>query len=275
MVNMLIEVFVFLAGIILYYCSAIPDKMRTKKFIYCVCSSIVILPFFVLFITWKINPANTEFLRISLFIGTAFISTCIVYMCFKSSLLPKVNEESMLFATLIFWLIFLTTKGFQSIYVRFVFVAIPLSLVTVIIAVINATAPTFLKNILYVWNLLIITSICAYQFLFVEVHGKADLISLGVFVGFMANHIIPVLEFMPGKHEVNYWGRVKEHSRMLSSKFSNRQMQITPFLVVFLIAVLILFINLLYSFFNLVNLAALMIAFSPEIFSAVRTKPEK
>jgi len=177
------------------------------------------------------------------FYGAAFLSFIIFSILFsivaEEEILPEISEQTILSFTLVFWYICFThfSVGFSHLWVK---IALIPSIATLIISFINRKLGFFWKLFFYNWFLLLIIffgifyfSFGNLSFFFIKENIK-NLSVIGVMATGMAFLYLIANSFyffelfpIPGKHQsfrerIEMW---KEHTRLLTSKYTDYQLK--------------------------------------------------
>jgi hypothetical protein len=157
------------------------------------------------------------------------------------------------------------------------------SIIVIGINFVNILLPLSLRIFLYIWYLFIVIFISITQFISGNIllwlskisEGEVNYLEsflLGMFFFYLIANIMPLIEFLPGRDEQDYKKRIKEHSKLLSSKYSNKQTK--PLLSFFLILLINggLALNAFYNWYDETMMTYLVILILPQLMKEFSSK---
>jgi hypothetical protein len=275
---LLLLAFAFIVGIFAYAYPSIKAKLVSKQMLWSVLFPLGLAG--LSYCSSKHGPVTIE----SFTFAFSFYFAFALYIFFKSDLLPNINEEIIIINTLLFWYLMLQEwqiwKYLHETLILVIFVLFLIMTFFVVRSVFVEKAPhPAYKVISYLWNMVIllcflITQIPWKQVLFeYKIPGTPyDAFISGLFLMYFLSHLLPIIEFLPGKRERHYTERIRQHVELLKSKYTEDQTNVfrTSLICVFVGVVLIA--NYFLKVVQIGSLLCMLSAFVPIVIQYVISK---
>lgn len=204
-----------------------------------------------------------------------------LYGFFEKKILSTINEGTLLIWNLVFLHILYSMDFERGILLILLGIFLLPSVIVIGINFVNILIPPFLRIFLYIWYLFIVIFISITQFIsgnillwFSKIHeGEVNYLEsflLGMFFFYLITNIMPLMKFLPTKD--NDTKSRKEHSELLSSKYSNKQTK--PLLSLFLILLINggLALNAFQNWYDETMMTYLVILILPQLMKEFSSK---